>query len=169
MAVTTSIVTQTIATLIGIFVGTLAALVIDRRNEGRQLRRRAKIVLRSLEQELTENYNRIKTAKPAYTSTPWGQSFFISTIAWETAMAGGDLPDIIGFELTDSIATQYASFSRIRYYVDLLTQLWFAPSDVSGYEEMRRGFNRAILQTMSQVTARHPSVKGQIEQALKPH
>jgi hypothetical protein len=162
---TGSIVVETVATLVGIFIGTLAALVIDRRNERRRLRRRARIVLRSLAQELDENFKTIQKAKPAYASTPWGKSFYISTVAWETALAGGDLPAIIGFELTETISAQYALLMRIRYYVDLLTQLWFAPPDVSGHEEMRHGFTRSIRETMSQVLSRHTGMMGQIQKA----
>jgi hypothetical protein len=162
---TGSIVVETVATLVGIFIGTLAALVIDRRNERRRLRRRARIVLRTLAQELDENFRTVQKAKPAYTSTPWGKSFYISTVSWETALAGGDLPAIIGFELTETISAQYGLLMRIRYYVDLLTQLWFAPHDVSGYEEMRRGFTRTIRETMSQVLSRHTAMMGQIQKA----
>ena len=82
-------------------------------------------------------------------------------------MAGGDLPEIIGFDLTETISAQYALFMCIRYYVDLLTQLWFAPHDVSGYEEMRRGFIRTIRETMSQVLTRHTGMMGQIQKAHK--
>lgn len=162
-----SIIAETVATLVGIFVGTLAALVIDRRNGRRRLRQRARTVLRSLAQELDENHKTVQKAKPAYVSTEWGKSFYVSSVAWETAMAGGDLPEIIGLELTDAISAQYALFMRIRYYVGLLTQLWFAPSDVSGYEEMRRGFNRAIVEAMSQALTRHRGLLGRMEKAIR--
>lgn len=49
-------VTQTLATLIGIFVGALSALTIDHYTERVRMHRRAKIVLRSLAQELRGNY-----------------------------------------------------------------------------------------------------------------
>jgi uncharacterized membrane protein YccC len=164
-----SIVVETVATLVGIFIGTLAALVIDRHSEQRRFRRRARTVLRALAQELDENHHVIKASKPAYVSTPWGKTFYISTASWETAMASGDLPHIIGFELTDSISAQYALYLRIRYYVDLLTQLWFSPSDVAGYEEIRRGFTRQILEAMSQSLSRHTAVAGEIERALRAY
>lgn len=162
-----NILAETIATLVGIFVGTLSALLIDRRNERRRLQRRASVVLRSLAQELAENYKTIQSARPAYVNTPWGKSFYVSTAAWETAMSGGDLPDIIGFELTDSISAQYALLTRIRYYVDLLTRLWFAPSDITGYEDMQLGFKRAILAAMSQALKQHTPLMGQIEKAMR--
>ena len=109
----------------------------------------------TLAQELRGNYRTLDEVKAAYQNTAWGKSFYVSITAWETAMSGGDLPDIIGFELTDVIASQYALFVRIRYYVDLLTRLWFAPNDIQGYEEMRNGFRRAILETMTQALEQH--------------
>lgn len=169
MGLTNSLFVESVATLVGIFVGTLAALLLDRRNGRRRLQRRSSIILRSLAEELEDNFQTIRKVKPGYVSTPWGKSFYVSTVAWETALAGGDLPLIIGSELTDSISAQYARFLRIRYYVDLLTRLWFAPSDVAGYAEMQRGFTRKILDGMSQVINRHASVMGQIDGALKEH
>jgi hypothetical protein len=160
-----SLVAETIASLIGIFVGTLAALAANRRNERRNRQRRAQVILRSLTSELRDNYHTVQAVRPAYLSTPWGQSFYISTSAWETAMVGGDLPDVIGFELMDTISAQYALLVRIRYYVDLLTQLWLAPVEIQGYQEIRHGFHRAILETMSEVINRHPQVIKHIQQA----
>ncbi len=167
METLSKVITETIATLVGMFVGTLAALATDRYNERRRKRRRAKIILRSLSQELDDNCHTLRVVKPAYQKTSWGKSFYISTIAWETAVSSGDLPDIIGFELTDVISTQYALLVRIRYYVDLLTRLWFAPTEIQGYEDIRRGFNRAIVQTMHQAINSHPEVMGQIGRALR--
>ena len=162
-----SIISETVAALIGIFMGTLAALATDRRNERRRKRRRAKIILRSLAKELNDNHKTMQDVWPVYRRTPWGRSFYVSTIAWETALAGGDLPDIIGFELTDAISGQYALLVRIRYYVNLLTQLWFSPTEIQGYEEIRRGFHRTIVDTMNQAINRHNEVAGQISRAIK--
>ncbi len=164
MVITSDLITGTITTLIGIFVGMMAALAVDRYTEQRRMRQRAKIVLRSLSKEICDNYKILQDVKPAFLNTPWGRSFYISTSAWETAMAGGDLPDIIGFELTDVISAQYALFVRIRYYVDLLTRLWFAPQDVQGYEEMRRGFHKAIVDTLNQAVNRHSKVLEQMRE-----
>lgn len=164
---TGTIISEAIASLMGIFVGTLAALATDRRNEQRRKRRRAKITLRSLSQELAENHKTLQDAKPVYRNTPWGQSFYVSTIAWETALASGDLPDIIGFELTDTLSGQYALLVRIRYYVGLLTQLWFSPTEIQGYEQIRRGFHRTILETMTQAINRHPEIMGQMSRAMQ--
>jgi hypothetical protein len=166
MTITSGILVETIATLIGIFVGTLSALVIDRWNQRRRLRRQARVVLRSLSQELSENFKSIQNARPAYASTPWGKSFYVSTVAWETALAGGDLPNTIGFGLTDLISAQYALLARMRYYVDLLTQLWFTPQDIPSRDEIRHGFHKAITETMSKAIRQHTSVMRQIEQAI---
>jgi len=143
--------TQTLATLIGIFVGALSALTIDHYTERVRMRRRARLVLRSLAQELSGNYKTLAEVKPAYQNTAWGRSFYISTTAWETVLSSGDLAGTIGLELTDLISDQYALFFRIRYYVDLLTRLWFAPNNIQGYEEMRGGFRKAIVETMTLV------------------
>jgi hypothetical protein len=51
--------------------------------------------------------------------------------------------------------------------VDLLTRLWFAPAEIQGYEEIRGGFNRAIVETMNRAINRHPTVVGQIGKVLK--
>lgn len=167
MNILNTIVVNIIGTLIGIFVGTLAALATDRYNERRRNRRRARIILRSIAQELNENYETLRAVKPVYQSKPWGKSFYISTIAWETALSSGDLPDIIGFGLTDAISAQYALLVRTRYYVDLLTRLWFAPAEIPGYEEIRQGFRRAIIKTMNQATNNHPEVMRLIGSMLK--
>lgn len=166
MAFPTDILAEVVATLLGIFVGTLSALMLDRLAERRRLRRQAGIVLRSLAQELSDNARTLQNARPIYASTPWGKSFYVSTVAWETALSGGDLPRIVGFELADRLAAQYALLARIRYYVDLLTRLWFAPSDVPGYEEIRHGFHQAILETMSRAIRQHSSLMGQIQERL---
>ncbi|MCX7681988.1 MAG: hypothetical protein N2508_08525 [Anaerolineae bacterium] len=157
---------ETLATLIGIFVGTLAALATDRYNEQRRNRRRARIILRSLAQELTENFNTLQAVRPVYQSKPWGKSFYISTIAWETALSSGDLPEIIGFGVTDIISAQYALLVRIRYYVDLLTRLWFAPAEIPGHDEIQQGFRRAILESLNKAINNHPDVIHAIQSAM---
>jgi hypothetical protein len=159
-----NILAETVASLVGIFVGMLAALAVDRHNEHRRNQRRARTILFSLTQELNENYTTLQAVKSAYTSTAWGKSFYISTIAWETALASGDLPDVIGFELVNTISGHYALLVRIRYHVDLLTRLWFAPSEIQGYDEIRQGFVKAILSTMTQVNNQHSGVMKLIQQ-----
>ncbi len=156
-----------IGSLIGIFIGTLAALAMDRYNDRRRNRRRAQVILRSIAQELNENYETLRAVKPTYKSKSWGKSFYVSTIAWETALASGDLPDIIGFGLTDVISAQYALLVRTRYYVNLLTQLWFAPSEIKGYEEIQKGFRQNITSTMTQAMSNHPEVMRLIDSTLR--
>lgn len=157
------LIAEAVLTLVGIFAGSLAALALDRWNERRQMRRRAKSVLHSLLQELRDNYKALQDAKPAYANTPWGRSFYLSTVTWETAGAGGDLPDIIGGELADAIASQYALFVRIRYHVDLLTRLWFAPADIPGYDDIRQGFRQAILDAMNQALGQQAAMLDKIK------
>jgi seryl-tRNA(Sec) selenium transferase len=159
--------TETIAALIGIFVGTLAALAVDRGRERRRKDKRAKVILRSLAQELNENHNTLQSVRSAYIATPFGKSFYVNTVAWETAMYSGDLPDILGDDLTDALTDQYALLVRIRYYVDLLTRLWFAPTSIAGYEEIRRGFNTAIIETMNHAINNHDPLMSRISRILK--
>ncbi len=161
-----NLIVETIAALIGIFIGTLAALAVERNNERRRNRRRAKIILRSLAQELNENYTTLQTVKSAYLVTPFGKSFYVNTVAWETALYTGDLPDIIGDDLTDSLSDQYALLVRIRYYVDLLTRLWFAPTDIPGYEDIRQGFNQAILEAMTRAINNHDPLMDRISRVV---
>ena len=149
---------ELVVTLVGIFIGTLAALALDRRRERARNQQRAVVLLRSLRQELDENAATLKGALPAYESTPWGKSFYVSTTAWETAISSQDLPAIIGFERADVLGDQYALLFRIRYYVDLLTRLWFAPTTIEGYEELRKGFREAIRDAMSKAVQRHKHV-----------
>ena len=146
---------QLIVTLVGIFLGTMAAFAVDRYNEKSKKKKMAAIILRSLKKELTDNYDTLKSVSDAFVHTPWGKSFYVSTIAWETALSSGDLPDIIGFELTDIISNQYSHLYRTRYYVDLLTRLWFAPEDIPGYKQKREGFNTAIVESINKALNQH--------------
>lgn len=162
-----NLIVETTAVLIGIFVGTLAALAVDRANERNRKRRRAKVILRSLAQELNENHNTFLTVKSAYLTTPFGKSFYVNTVAWETAMYTGDLPSIIGDDLTDSLSDQYALLVRVRYYVDLLTRLWFAPTNIVGYEDIRRGLNQAIIETMNRAINAHEPLMDRISKTTR--
>ncbi|MBN1483986.1 MAG: hypothetical protein JXA37_04635 [Chloroflexia bacterium] len=47
-----------------------------------------------------------------------------------------------------------------------MNQLWFAPTEIDGYESIRQGFNRAIVTAMHQALGRYPQVLGTIERAL---
>lgn len=168
MELVQNVLSEMIAGLVGIFVGTLAALAVERFKERRQNRRRAHTILRALAQELEEDHRTLQSVRPAYSQTAFGKSFYLGTIAWETALAGGDLPAIIGVELADAIAAQYALLVRIRYYVDLLTRLWFAPADIPGYDDIRGGFHRSILEALAQALGSYPQLQGTIERALRP-
>lgn len=166
MEFTSNVIAELIATLVGIFIGTLAAFAVDHHNEWVRKRQRAKIILRSLSQELAYNFNTLKDVRPAFINTPWGRSFYVSTTAWETAISSGDLPDIIGFELADVISAQYALLVRIRYYVDLTTQLWFAPAEIPGYKDKQKGFNEAILETINLAISSHPDLMKWIQKGF---
>ncbi|HEV8377015.1 MAG TPA: hypothetical protein VGR38_12365 [Candidatus Polarisedimenticolia bacterium] len=153
-----AIAVQTIASLVGVFVGALAALAADRHNQRHRKRQRARSLIRILSQELTENHETLQSARPAYEATGWGKSFYLSTVVWETALASGDLSDILGYELADHLARQYGWLARIRYYVDLMTRLWLAPPTVKGYEEIQQGFRNAILSAMEKAQVGHQEV-----------
>lgn len=158
---------EMIATLIGVVVGGLGALYIERKRELMGVRKRARIILHNLYGELEDNYYALENAKPAYEATPYGKSFYISTIAWETATTGGDLPDIIGFELADIIENQYSILLRLAYYVDLMTQLWFAPDSIDGKTEMQEGFRQHIVNGLQESIEYHPYVIQQIAKTQK--
>jgi hypothetical protein len=166
---TATLIVELVVTFVGIFVGTLLAMAVDHARARRRKRQRAQIVLRALSQELRENDATLMAVRDAYINTPWGKSFYVSTMAWETAQSSGDLPDIIGFELADTIEAQYGLLIRLRYYVNLLTQLWFAPTDIDGYEEIRQGFREAILDTMTQALNHFPRVIEAIDEARNGH
>lgn len=157
-AMLNQILVQTIASLVGVFVGAAAALAMDRHSHRQRQRQRARTLLRILSQELTENFETIRTVKPAYETTSWGKSFYLSTISWETALANGDLPEILGYELADHLAAQYGWLARIRYYVDLMTRLWFAPKGIAAYDEIQRGFRDAIVSAMDKAETGHQEV-----------
>jgi hypothetical protein len=161
------IVVQSIASLVGVFVGALAALATNRHAIRNRQRQRARTLLRILSQELTENYETLQAVKPAYESTAWGKSFYLSTISWETALASGDLPEILGYELADHLAVQYGWLARIRYYVDLMTRLWFAPQGIVAYEEIQKGFRQAIVAAMEKAETGHHEVMRHISREEK--
>lgn len=167
MSMTNLLLIEIIGTLLGIFVGTLAALAVDRHNERRRNQQRAKIILHALALELENNKRTLQAVRPAYQSTPWGESFYVSTIAWETALSSGDLPGIIGTELADHISSHYSLLVRVRYYVDLLTKVWFAPDEIQDYEKIQEGFRRKILEAINQALSMHPHVIAQIAEQLQ--
>ena len=154
-----AILVNTVATLIGVFVGALAALATDRHNTRVRKHRRARTLGRILAKELDENYEALRVARPAYATTPWGKSFYLNTSAWDSALASGDLPEILGYELTDRLAAQYGWLARIRYHVDLMTRLWMSPKEITGYEEIRTGFRQAILAAMEEALKGHDELR----------
>ncbi len=138
------------------------ALATDRHNARQRQRRRARSLLDNLTRELSENYDTLRAVKAAYETTDWGKSFYLSTVTWETALAAGDVRDILGSDLTERLATQYGWLSRIRYHVDLLTRLWMAPRDVIGYGEIQQGFRQAILAAMDHAMSGHQELMRRI-------
>ena len=158
---------EMIATLIGVVVGGVGALYINRKQEQSSRKKRAKIILYNIYGELEDNFLALETAKPAYEQTPFGKSFYISTIAWKTATTGGDLPDIIGFELADVIENQYSILLNLGYYVELMTQLWFAPDSIIGKREMQEGFRKHIINSLHEAIEYHPYVIQKITDSQK--
>ena len=147
---------EMIATLIGVAVGGVGALYLDARRILLEKRKRSQVILHNLKSELEDNFHKLADAKTAYEETPYGKSFYISSIAWEAATAGGDLPEIIGYKLADTIEDQYAILLRLRYYVDLMTKLWFAPDDIEGYLNIQEGFRGHILRALHEAIENHP-------------
>ncbi len=158
---------EMIATLIGVVVGGVGALYIDSRRELSNKKKRAEIILYNIFGELEDNFLALEKAKPAYEETDYGKSFYISTIAWKTATTGGDLPDIIGFELADIIENQYSILQSLGYYVNLMTQLWFAPDSIEGKKEMQEGFRKHIINGLQEAIEYHPYVIQKITETQK--
>lgn len=158
---------EMLATLIGVVVGGVGALYIDSKRELHNKHKRARIILHNILGELEDNYYALESAMPAYRDTRFGKSFYISTIAWETASTGGDLPDIIGNELADIIENQYSILLRLVYYVNLMTGLWFAPDSIEGKKEMQEGFRGHIIAGLQEAIDYHPHVIDAIEKARK--
>ena len=159
-----AILVNTVATLIGVFVGALAALATDRHNTRVRKHSRARTLARIQAKELNENYEVLQAARPAYAATPWGKSFYLSTSAWDSALASGDLPEILGYELADRLSAQYGWLARIRYHVDLMTRLWMSPKEITGYEEIRTGFRQAILSAMDEALKGHEELRRHLQE-----
>jgi len=62
----------------------------------------------------------------------------------------------MGFELADIIENQYSILQNLANYVNLMTQLWFAPDSIEGKREMQGGFRRNILNSLQKVIEYHP-------------
>jgi hypothetical protein len=148
---------ELIASFVSIFGGLFAALQAEEWVERRRKNKRARIVVRELREELNINHRILTDVYEDFAQHPWGKSFYISTLSWENANTA-DLPDIISPELADIISDEYFLLMRIRYYIDLLTKLWFSPSSIDGYEAIRNGFRDHLMHDMEQVFRMHPYV-----------
>lgn len=158
---------EMIATIVGVALGGMGAVYSSRRQVKEIKRKRAKIFLKNLESEIAENMQVIEVAYQTYTSSDHGRSFFLGSIAWDTATVRGDLADVLGLELADSIENQYRIFFRIRYYVDLMTQLWFAPVEIDGRAEIQEGFKNHIIKNLNQAREHFSEVQAAIDEAKK--
>ena len=74
------VIPELIATLVGIFIGSMAAFAVDRRAVAHARRKRKHLTLRNLLDELEENFTALKAVEPAYRATSYGKSVYISTI-----------------------------------------------------------------------------------------
>lgn len=158
---------EMIATIVGVALGGMGALYNSRRQGNAVKQKRARIFLKNLESEITENMQVIELALQSYLYTDYGKSFYLGSIAWDTATASGDLADILGIDLADTIENQYRIFFRVRYYVDLMTQLWFAPVEIDGRAEIQEGFKNHIVTNLKQADEHFAETQSAIDDAKK--
>lgn len=158
---------EMIATIVGVALGGMGALYNSRRQGNAVKQKRARIFLKNLESEITENMQVIELALQSYLYTDYGKSFYLGSIAWDTATASGDLADILGIDLADTIENQYRIFFRVRYYVDLMTQLWFAPVEIDGRAEIQEGFKNHIVTNLKQAGEHFAETQSAIDEAKK--
>ncbi|MDG1114457.1 MAG: hypothetical protein P8N63_11885 [Pseudomonadales bacterium] len=158
---------EMIATIVGVALGGMGALYNGRRQVNEVKQKRAKIFLKNLESEIAENMQVIDHALQTYLYTDYGKSFYLGSIAWDTATTSGDLADILGIDLADTIESQYRIFFRVRYYVDLMTQLWFAPVEIDGRAEIQEGFKNHIVTNLKQAGEHFAEVQLAIDEAKK--
>jgi hypothetical protein len=150
---------EMIATTVGVALGGMGAIYSSRRQLKAVKKKRAEIFLKNLESEIAENMQVIELAYQTYISSDHGKSFFLGSIAWDTATVTGDL--------ADSIENQYRIFFRLRYYVDLMTQLWFAPVEIDGRAEIQEGFKIHIINNLNQAREHFSEVQSAIDKAKK--
>lgn len=155
---------ELIATLIGVATGGIGALFWDRRSNLKRKRQRAEVILRNLGQELLDTFNAMQVAKPVYDAGD-GFNFYISTVAWETAVASGDLPEIIGFELADIIENQYSMLFHLRYYIEQYSALQLAPQQVPRQAALLTGYRESITKGLNAAIRFHPEVMAHIDAA----
>ncbi|MGK0400032.1 MAG: hypothetical protein ACJASJ_000180 [Candidatus Azotimanducaceae bacterium] len=158
---------EMIATIVGVGLGGMGALYNSRRQVNEVKEKRAKIFLKNLESEIAENIQVVNLALHTYLYTDYGKSFYLGSIAWDTATASGDLADILGIDLADTIENQYRIFFRLGYYVDLMTQLWFAPTEIDGRAEIQEGFKNQIITNLKQAAEHFSEVQVAIDEAKK--
>jgi len=149
---------EMIATIVGVAIGGMGALYNNRRQSNAFKRNRAKILLKNIDTELKETFKTITDAKQVFEEARYGKSFYLSSIAWDTATKGGDLAHVIGVELADVVENQYSVCFRLRYYVDLMTQLWLAPMEIEGRVAIQEGFRKQILLDLDAWLGRYPEV-----------
>jgi hypothetical protein len=149
---------EMIATIVGVGIGGMGALYNSRRRNSVFKLHRAKILLENLEQELCANMAVIDDAKKAYQNNHYGKSFYLNSNAWDTATGGGDLALVLGVELADAIEKQYGIYFRLRYYVDLMTQLWFASTEIDGRQEIEDGLRAHVLSDLDLCILGYPAV-----------
>ena len=157
---------ELIATLVGVVVGTFVAIRIDRVAAHHKKLQRKQITLLNIKQELEQNYTTVSSVLDDYKNTPYGKGIYVSTIAWETSVTHGDLQEIIGSKLSDVIENQYSRLLSLRYYVDLLTTLWFSPKDIDGYQEIRREFRRKIITIIEDLMNSQDAIISDINDSL---
>ncbi len=158
---------EMIATIVGVAIGGMGALYNNRRQSNVFKRNRAMILLKNIDNELRESAKTIVDAKEAFQAARFGKSFYLSSIAWDTATKVGDLAHVIGVELADVVENQYGICFRLRYYVELMTQLWLAPLEIDGRFEIQEGFRKQILKDLELWLARYPEVETLVLSEIK--
>jgi len=157
---------ELIATLVGVSLGGFAAFAAERHRERGRRSKLAVTVLRSISHELRTNFDVATRVLPHFQTTTFGKSYFLYTSVWDTVLSTDELADIIGYSLADTIAEHYGLLGKLRYYGDLLVQVWLAPSNIEGYSTIRAGFRQIIVQTLTVAIDNHPRVMKQIEKKL---
>lgn len=155
-----------IATLIGVAIGGLGALLAGRAAERRRRRGRAAIVLRNLRQELLSCYQTLKVVRDTPTNAPGGMNFYLSTNAWDTANVGGELPEIIGYQLAATIERHYSMVFHLRHYVTAQAALHSAAAETREAVQLRSSYATIIRQGLEAAMRSHPETMSQIELAL---
>ncbi|MEM1229128.1 MAG: hypothetical protein AAGI15_01220 [Pseudomonadota bacterium] len=155
-----------IATLIGVAIGGLGALLAGRAAERRRRRGRATTVLRTLKQEMMSCYQILTVVRDAGAQPQGQMNFYLSTSAWETANGGGDLPEIIGYRLAAAIERHYSMIFHLRHYVMQQSALDLSPPDNPNLRKLRSSYAAIIHQGVEAAMRNHPAAIAEIEEAL---